>query len=229
MGLLDRVGRLVRAQVTHWVAQAEDPERILEQSLQEMQGDLLELRQAVAQAIATQRRAERQHAEAEAGASDWQRRAFMAVENGQDAFAKEALAKRQSYLASAQSLAQQIVQQRSLIVQLKQNLRLLDGRLVEAKAKKDLYLARARSAAAANRMNELLDRTHPDGSGAIFERMEEKIMTLEAQAELAAERQQDPVAERFARLESETAVEADLRSLQGPSAPAPRSPQLPPW
>lgn len=229
MGLLDRVGRVVRAQVSHWVSQAEDPERILEQTVQDMQKDVVDLRQAVAQAIATHKRSERQYAQAEANAAEWQRRAFMAMENGQDTFAKEALVQRQTFLASAQSLSQQIIQQRSLIAGLQQNLRLLDGRLSEAKTKKDLYVARARSAAAANRMHELLDRTHPEGTGVVFERMEEKILTLEAQAALAAERQQDPVMERFARLEADASGEVSPPCSPSPTLRPRRSPQLPPW
>ncbi len=214
MGLMDRVGRVVRAQVTHWVSQAEDPERILEQTVQDMQSDVVELRQAVAQAVATLKRTERQLVQADANASEWQRRAFMAGENGQDALAKEALTKRQGYIATAESLASQIVKQRQLIDQLKKNMRLLDSKLEDSKSKKDMYVARARSAAATNRMNDLLERTNPEGAGAVFERMEEKILTMEAQADLTAEMQHDPVAERFAQIEAQNRVEGDYQRLQ---------------
>jgi len=214
MGLMERVGRVVRAQVTHWVSQAEDPERILEQTVQDMQADVVELRQAVAQAVATLKRSERQLLQADANASEWQRRAFLAGENGQEALAREALTKRQGYIATAESLSSQIVNQRQLIDRLKTNMRLLDKQLEEAKTKKDLYVARARSAAATHRMNELLERTAPEGAGAVFERMEEKILTMEAQADLTTEMQQDPLAERFAQLESKSQVEDDYQGLQ---------------
>lgn len=246
MGLMDRVGRVVRAQVTHWVSQAEDPERILEQTVQDMQSDVVELRQAVAQAVATLKRTERQLVQADANASEWQRRAFMAGENGQEGLAKEALAKRQGYITTAEALASQIVKQRQLIDQLKQNMRLLDSKLGDAKTKKDMYVARARSAAATNRMNDLLERTNPEGSGAVFDRMEEKILTMEAQADLTAEMQYDPVAEQFAQIESQAKVEGDYQRLRqqidlpgtGPSnsldaqamqsrPPSSRQPQLP--
>lgn len=206
----------MRAQVTQWVSQAEDPERILEQTVQDMQSDVIELRQAVAQAVATIKRTERQLLQAETNAAEWQRRAFMAVENRQEALAKEALAKRQGYIATAESLASQIVKQRQLIDQLKKNMRLLDSKLEDSKAKKDMYVARARSAAATNRMHELLERTNPDGAGAVFERMEEKILTLEAQAELTAEMQRDPLAERFAQLEAQNRVEGDYQRRPQP-------------
>ncbi|NJN31407.1 MAG: PspA/IM30 family protein [Synechococcales cyanobacterium RM1_1_8] len=271
MGLLDRVGRIVRAQVTHWASQefgqgigqgigqrlsqpasqAEDPARILEQTVQQMQQDVLELRQAVAQAVATLKRTERQRFQAETQAADWQRRAFMAGEEGQVALAREALAQRQTYINTAEAYASQLPQQRQLIAQLKQNLRLLDAQFSEAKTKKDLYIARARSAAATHRMNELLERT-TSGPGTVFERVEDKILQLEALAELAAERRADPLGDRFSQLEAEAQLQQDelqlrqrlaLPRLQKPPqnrpsphncAPRPTnpplsSPQLPPW
>jgi phage shock protein A len=56
MGLLDRIGRAIRANINHLVGQAEDPEKILEQTVLEMQDDLIQLRQAAASAIATLKR-----------------------------------------------------------------------------------------------------------------------------------------------------------------------------
>ncbi|MET0115446.1 MAG: PspA/IM30 family protein, partial [Limnospira maxima] len=47
MGLFDRIGRVVRANLNDLVNKAEDPEKILEQAVIEMQEDLIQLRQAV--------------------------------------------------------------------------------------------------------------------------------------------------------------------------------------
>ena len=55
MGLLDRAWRLIRANFSDAVSRAEDPEKVLEQALTDMQANLIQLRQAVAQAIATQK------------------------------------------------------------------------------------------------------------------------------------------------------------------------------
>lgn len=57
MGLFDRVSRVVRSWLNALVGAAEDPEKILEQTLIEMQDNLVTLRQAVAQAIASQNEA----------------------------------------------------------------------------------------------------------------------------------------------------------------------------
>jgi len=61
MGLFDRLSRVVRANLNDLVGKAEDPEKVLEQSVSDMQEDLVQLRQAVAQAIATQKRTQKQY------------------------------------------------------------------------------------------------------------------------------------------------------------------------
>ena len=53
MGFFDRLSRLLRANVNDLVSKAEDPVKILDQSVADMQEDLVKLRQAVAMAIAS--------------------------------------------------------------------------------------------------------------------------------------------------------------------------------
>ena len=84
MGLLDRIGRLIRANFNSLVSGAEDPEKILEQAVADMQDDLIDLRQSVAQAIATQKRTERQYAQANNQAKEWYGRAQLALQKGEE-------------------------------------------------------------------------------------------------------------------------------------------------
>ena len=56
MGIFERLSRIVRANLNHMISEAEDPEKVLEQSLIDMQNDLVQLRQGVAQAIASQKK-----------------------------------------------------------------------------------------------------------------------------------------------------------------------------
>ena len=61
MALFDRISRVFRANVNDLVGKAEDPEKILEQAVIDMQEDLVQLRQAVARVIAEQKRSELQY------------------------------------------------------------------------------------------------------------------------------------------------------------------------
>ena len=56
-----------------------------------MQGNLVQLRQAVASAIATQKRTERQAHQAESTGEEWYLRAKLALQQTNEALAREAL------------------------------------------------------------------------------------------------------------------------------------------
>jgi phage shock protein A len=222
MGLFDRIGRVIRANINSLIGQAEDPEKILEQTVIDMQDDLIKLRQAVAQAIATQKRSERQQSQAESTAQEWQQRAQLALQKGDENLAREALTRRKSYQETAESLKSQLAQQNSIVSQMKQNMVLLERKLSEAKTKKDMYIARARSAKASQQLNEMLGQTSNSGAIAAFERMEEKVLQLEAKSEAIAELTNNTLEQQFATLESGD-VEAELAALKAQLSAAPTS------
>ncbi|MEO0540774.1 MAG: PspA/IM30 family protein [Cyanobacteria bacterium P01_A01_bin.105] len=228
MGLLDRVFRVIRANLTAVVSGAEDPERLLEQTVADMQSDLIAIRQAVAQAIATQKRTERQQAQAETTAQEWYNRAQLALNKGDETNARAALERRQPYLETARVMADQQQQQRQIVQQMKANMRQLEAKLAEARTKKDMFIARSRSAQASQRLNEMMGQM--DGSFGTFNRLEDKIAALEAQSAAISEVNDlsgnKPLERRFAELEQGN-VEADLAALKAQLGER-RSPQLPP-
>ncbi|MEP0912817.1 PspA/IM30 family protein [Leptolyngbya sp. GB1-A1] len=215
MGLLGRIWRLIRANFNSLVNQAEDPEKILEQTVIDMQNDVIQLRQAVAQAIATQKRTERQAAQAQANADEWYQRAQLALQKGEEGLAREALTRRKSFQDTANALTGQLDQQSAIVSKLKQNMVALEGKLSEARTKKDMYIARARSAQASQQLNDMLGRMNPNGAMAAFERMEERVQQIEAQAEAVAELNEgDDIDRRFRALENGGDVDSELAAMK---------------
>jgi phage shock protein A len=214
MGLFDRLWRLIRANVNDLVSKAEDPEKLLEQAILDMQEDLIQMRQAVAQAIATQKRTERQSSQASSTAEEWYRRAQLALQKGDDNLAREALTRRKSYQDTADAMKAQLDQQLVVVNQLKQNLMKLESKISEARTKKDLLIAKARSAKASQQINEMLGRTTTGGAIDAMNRMEEKVLQLEAQAEAVADLGSDDLERRIASLGEADDVEAELAALK---------------
>lgn len=229
MGLFDRIVRVIRANISSLIGQAEDPEKILEQTVLDMQEDLIQLRQAVAQAIATQKRTERQQSQAQSTADDWYNRAQLALQKGDDHLAREALTRRKSYQETATAMKAQLEQQSSVVGKLKENMKTLESKISEAKTKKDMYIARARSAKASERLNEVMGRVGTSSALAAFDRMEERVLELEARSEAIAELGTDDLEKKFSRLESGS-VDAELEAMKAemitgnqPSAQLPAS------
>ncbi|MEO0395766.1 MAG: PspA/IM30 family protein [Cyanobacteria bacterium P01_A01_bin.137] len=201
MGLLDRLFRVARASLNDTLNGAEDPEKLLEQTTADMQENLLQLRQAVAVAIATQKRSERQYEQAHTQAREFYNRAQSALEKGNEILAREALNRRQSYLETAQTLEGQLKQQQVSVQQLKTNMRTLESKIAQARTQKDMYIARARSAKASQKLNEMMTQVN----GGTFNQIEDKILSMEADAAAAAELNQlsqDPLEKKFSALES---------------------------
>jgi phage shock protein A len=218
MGLFDRISRVIRANLNSLISQAEDPEKILEQSVIDMQDDLIKLRQAVAQAIATQKRTERQCSQSQTTADEWYNRAQLALQKGDEILAREALTRRKTYQETADALRTQVQQQSGIVTQMKQNMVTLERKLAEAKTKKDMYIARARSAKASEQINEMLNTMGTKNAMAAFERMEEKVLQLEARSEAIAELTNDTIEKQFAALETGSGVDDELAALKAQMA-----------
>ncbi|MBX2861941.1 MAG: PspA/IM30 family protein [Leptolyngbyaceae cyanobacterium MAG.088] len=218
MGLLDRFFRVVRTSLNDALNGAEDPEKVLEQTAADMQENLLQLRQAVAVAIATQKRSERQYDQAYTKAREFYSRAQSALAKGNEPLAREALNRRQSYLETAQALESELHQQKNSVQQLKTNMRALESKIAQARTRKDMYIARARSAKATQKLNEMMTQVN----GGAFDQIEDKILDMEANAAAAAEINQisqDPLETKFSALESgynpeDNPVDIELAALK---------------
>ncbi|KAB8335084.1 PspA/IM30 family protein [Scytonema tolypothrichoides VB-61278] len=214
MGLIDRIRRVIRANINSLAVRAEDPEKILEDTVQQMEENRIQLRQGIAQAIATQKRTERQMANAQSTAQEWYRRAQLALQQGNESLAREALIKRRAYQQTGEALATQIDEQTTVVARIKKDMRTLELKIAEAKTKKDMYIARARSAEASYKIQEMLGTTSNLDSITAFERMEEKILRLEAQTQALSTTSRDSLSQEFASLEQAGDVDAELASLQ---------------
>lgn len=215
MGLIDRILRVMRANFNNFMSSRDDPEKVLEAIVLEMQDNLVQLRQALAQAIAIQKRSERQVLQAQSTVQEWYRRAQLALQQDNDILAREALTKRQAYQQTATTLSGQISQQKIVVDKLKTDMRTLELKIAEVKTKKDMYIARARSAEASYKLQDMLNGVSSTNSLNAFERMEEKVIQLEAQTEAIGKLGTDELNSSFASLELGNTIDAELTAMKG--------------
>ncbi|MBP0018650.1 MAG: PspA/IM30 family protein [Cyanobacteria bacterium SBLK] len=223
MGLFDRLGRVVRANLNDMVSKAEDPEKILEQSIIDMQEDLVQLRQAVARAIATQKRTEQQYNKNQADANQWHQRAQLALSKGDENLAREALQRKKTSGDTAAQLKGQLDIQTGQVQALKKNLIALESKISEAKTKKDMLKARVQAAKANEQLQSTIGSLNTGGSMAAFERMEEKVLEMEARSQAAGELGGVDLESQFAALESGSDIDDELAAMKaqlGGSSPS---------
>jgi phage shock protein A len=214
MGLLDKIGRVIRSNITAAVSAAEDPEKILGQTIIDMQADVVKLRQAVAGAIAAQKRIEQQYNQSQSQADEWHRRAEMALSKNNEDLARQALAEKQTVAAAAASLKAQL---EASIVQtdtLKRNLQTVESKFNAAKTKQNTLQTRARAAEANEKISEALGQINTSSALGTFDRMEEKILEKEAKSSAFAELADNSLTRQFELLEAGDSVETELQALK---------------
>ncbi|MEW5307377.1 MAG: hypothetical protein WDW36_009780 [Sanguina aurantia] len=212
--LFARVVRLFKSTANNLVTSAEDPEKMLDQVVDEMQNDLIKMRQAAASVLASQKQLEAKYKQAQTTADDWLRRAELAVQKDEDDLAKEALKRRKAYQEQSDSLKGQLTQQQKAVDQLLANTRVLETKLTEARSKKDTLKARAASAKTSQQIQDMMGNLNTSSAVAAFDKMEEKVMAMEAGAESTAILVGgDGLNDKFALLESGT-VDDELSALK---------------
>uniref|UniRef100_M1BC30 Membrane-associated 30 kDa protein, chloroplastic n=1 Tax=Solanum tuberosum TaxID=4113 RepID=M1BC30_SOLTU len=216
MNLFDRFARVVKSYANALISTFEDPEKILEQTVLEMNNDLIKLRQATAQVLASQKQLENKYKAAQQASEDWYRRAQLALGKGDEDLAREALKRRKSYADNANALKTQLDQQKSVVDNLVSNTRLLESKIQEAKSKKDTLKARAQSAKC------LLCFYFK-----IFLSCSNTFLTMESQADALNQLTSDELEGKFALLET-SSVDDDLASLKKELSGSAKKGDLPP-
>ncbi len=218
MGLFDRLSTLLRSNINDLISSAENPEKMLNQILVDMRSQLAKAKQQVAAAIADEKRL-RDQADAERRqADDWEKRAMLAVQEGRDDLAKQALVRQGEHGQHAEQLEVTWQAHQAETEKLKASLRELNDKIEEAKRKKNLLLARQRRAQAQKRIAETMSSLSEKSAFEAFARMEERIeqneRQIKASAEIDEEFQGDRLAKDFKQLEkSAGSMSADMQLL----------------
>ena len=197
MGIFDRLSQLLRSNINDLISRAEDPEKMLNQILVDMRSQLVKAKQQVAAAIADEKRL-RDQADAEYKLSaDWESRAMLAIKEGRDDLAKQALVRQAEHATHGQQLEQTWETHRVETEKLKNSLRDLNDKIEEAKRKKNLLIARQRRAQAQQRIHETMSSMSEKSAFEAFARMEERIETNERQLKASVEIEEEFTGDRL--------------------------------
>ncbi|HEY2409529.1 MAG TPA: PspA/IM30 family protein [Polyangiaceae bacterium] len=230
MGIFARLAALIKSNLNDLISRSEDPEKMLNQIVIDMGNQLLEARKQVAETIADEKRLQKQVEQEANQAAEWERRAMLAVRSGDDALAKEALARKKEHETRSEEFRQQWTKQKQVVEQLKLALRALNNKIEEAKRKKNLLIARKKRAEAQKAIQETMTGLKNASAFESFDRMAGRIEQMEAEAEAHAELNEeasgDTLAHKFRELEVSKGAEEDLTSLKRkmgllPPEPAP--------
>lgn len=205
VGLLQRVLNLVRSNVHELTDQHEDPERAINQFIDETTRHMAELNLEVSRAsgelLQLQMKTKAKHDEA----LGWQKQAEVALTQGKEELARTALARKHEAERVAAELEVQAAPQQEAVALLKHSSGELQAKLDEARRKRDELITRAHRAEALTKAGDAVSKLEQGRVRDSFGAMEAKVVEKEATAEVAA-RPADPLAARFAELEKQASA-----------------------
>lgn len=221
MGIFSKISTVFKSNINDLIARAENPEKMLNQIIIDMKDQLAKAKREVAAAIADERKLRAQLDDEVKQAREWERRAMLAVKEGRDDLAKQALMRQQEHAGRAAALEQTWTAQAQETEKLKGSLRMLNDKIEEAKRKRNLLIAKQKRAQAQKRIHETMAGLSDTSAFEAFNRMAEKIEEQERQslahAEVSEALTGDTLKDQFVRLEaggSDGAVDDRLLALK---------------
>jgi len=217
MGVIDRVSRLVRANVNDLLDQAEDPEIMIDQILRDMGSNISDARKQVASMIAQEKELEYERDETRKLADAWGDKAQRAVDAGKDDLAREALRRQKDYGDNATLYEQQLELQSQAVNKLKGQLSQLEAKYDQTRSQRDSLVARQKRARAQAQIAESVGGSNFSSLDPTsdLDRMERKIRSQEATSAAMLEMQDDSIDAQFAELDYDSDIEARLAALKG--------------
>jgi phage shock protein A len=200
MQWLQTFSLVIRSNITALSEHFEDPERVLNQLLIDMEEELERVRASTAGVIADELQMGKQATRAREDAARWEERAAGALRRNDESAAKAALEQKVLAERRAEALEKEHQQHKEETVRLHRAVRDLEVKIRQANHRRALLLARLTRADSARKIRQVLQRVEGSSSVAQFDRLEHRVDRAEAM-EAAYDRMdgRDPAAEELQR------------------------------
>ena len=220
MGIISRLFNLFRANANDMLDKAEDPEKMLQQMLSDLEVQKQKAKKQMTEALALQKRLERDTEKEHKEAGKWEQKAILAVQNEKDDLAKEALTRKKEFTIRAADYEKQLEMHKNNAESLKKSFQTMEDKIDEIKRKQGLLSVKQKQAEAQEKIYKTIEGLG-DTSGIMdtIERAEEKVENLQARAEayqeISMESDQESLEKKFKELEHESPdMEMELLELK---------------
>lgn len=212
--IFDRINTILRANIHSLLDKAENPEVVIDQIIRDMASAIAEARGQVADMIAQEKILQANVQRNRDLSTEWMQKATLAVQNGRDDLAREAIRRKNDYEENANVYQSQLQAQSQMVDKLKSELAQLDSKYQDARRNREILLARHRRAQTQERVAQVSAQLDMMDPSAELGRMEERIRFAEARAEAQQELQETNMDDEFAALTADSGVESELQALK---------------
>ncbi|AQS37032.1 phage shock protein A (PspA) family protein [Shewanella psychrophila] len=214
MGIFSRFADIINSNISSLLDKAEDPEKMVRLIIQEMEDTLVEVRSTSAKVLAEKKEIIRRITKVQEQVLDWAGKAELALSKDREDLAKAALIEKQKASELAETLSQELVVVEEQISRLKEEVNLLQQKLVDAKARQKTIIMRKQTASSRLEVKKQLDSSKIDNAMSKFEQYERRVEGLESQVDAYDLGNKKSLNDEFAALEAEDSVSAELEALK---------------
>ena len=216
MAIFERVGDLLKANINDILDKAENPEKMVKQIIIDMETQVNKATQGLGAAMGSEKQALKQLESAKISSEDWTKKAKLALQSGNEELAKKALEQKAIVDQNIGQFQTSYDMMSTQTAQLKDQVRQLKSKLEEARMKQTMLIARSQMADAQKTISASLGSTDSKSAFSKLDKMEQKVNAKEAEAQAFTEMAGDDtsVADEFAALEKESAVDDELAKLK---------------
>jgi phage shock protein A len=187
MAIFKRLADLLKANINDLIDKAEDPEKMVKQIIIDMEEQFQKAVQGLGTVMASERQIEKQLEEAKGQSKTWEERAKKALREDDEELAKQAIDNKlesDTRVKTYEKMHQEINKQ---LDTLREQVEILKSKLVEARNRQSMLLARDKVADARKEVFSAVGDLDSSGAFAKMDKMEKKIAEKEAQADAAFE------------------------------------------
>lgn len=218
MGIFGRMKTLLKANVNDLASKAENPERVLNQLILDMEDQLRKAKLEVRDSITDKKQLKKKLDAALEQSQKWEKKAMTAVKAGEDDLARQALARKQEFDEQASDYQANWEATKANVDQLVDSLKRLDSKIKEARNRKATLLAKAARVEASTSMASSANAVSDNSAFDAFERNAEKVDNFEnevaATAELSESLKSEELEGKFGKLEKTHGTDDALAELK---------------
>lgn len=215
MSIFKRLRDLTLSNVYAMIEKAEDPVKLTDQYIRDMQEDLEDAEKAVAAQIAIEKKFKQLYEEQEALVKKRDEQAHTAAQMQNIELARRALEEKKAAEQKMNEYKTSFDQNKASADNLRSKLDEMRKQLTEMKNKRETLVARYNAAKAQAEINKSMAGFSSDTASAGMKRMEEKMLQMEAQAEASNEMnsKEKSLDAEFEALGKNKAVDDELAAL----------------
>ncbi|MFT6733652.1 MAG: phage shock protein A [Polaribacter sp.] len=183
MNVFKRFSDILNSNLNSMLDKAEDPEKLVNMIIREMETTLFNVRSESAKTIANKKEMQRQLKDFESEVASWQKRAELALDKGRDDLAKQALEEKLRIAQAIEVQSKELGALESALEKLEHDISKLQLKLNEAIARRKMIVARHVTVKNSIQIRQKIAVTGIDDALNRFNRFEKRLDEMDAEVE----------------------------------------------